>query len=97
MWNHELVTWNFEHLKFEMGECDMGGWRNANVCTRVCGLFPELLQKQSLDGFNNSVIFIGLPLYSSITWEEEMQIVILSADIDVHLSNCRIKLCDPIP
>ena len=74
----------------------MGGWRNANVCTRVCGLFPELLQKQSLDGFNNSVIFIGLPLYSSITWEEEMQIVILSADIDVHLSNCRIKLCDPI-
>ena len=75
----------------------MGGWRNANVCTRVCGLFPELLQKQSLDGFNNSVIFIGLPLYSSITWEEEMQIVILSADIDVHLSNCRIKLCDPIP
>ena len=75
----------------------MGGWRNANVCTRVCGLFPKLLQKQSLDGFNNSVIFIGLPLYSSITWEEEMQIVILSADIDVHLSNCRIKLCDPIP
>ena len=75
----------------------MGGWRNANVCTCVCGLFPKLLQKQSLDGFNNSVIFIGLPLYSSITWEEEMQIVILSADIDVHLSNCRIKLCDPIP
>ena len=75
----------------------MGGWRNANVCTRVCGLFPKLLQKQSLDGFNNSVIFIGLPLYSSITWKEEMQIVILSADIDVHLSNCRIKLCDPIP
>ena len=68
MWNHELVTWNFEHLKFEMGERDMGGWRNANVCTRVCGLFPKLLQKQSLDGFNNSVIFIGLPLYSYITW-----------------------------